>query len=474
MNTKKILMTFIAAVFALTSGCSVFKKEKQGEDLYPSYPLNNYSEILAETVKKTRTAVVSLVRKRLLESGPHSIELESFVSGVLISEDGYIITNYHNIEKRNISDISVLLLEHPERQYTLQIIKIDPVGDLALLKIEGELPFPYVSIIADSSKIKVGDTVLAIGNAKVVKRYAGNVQKGSVIKMSDYLFTDARVSNGYSGGGLFNLKGELIAIPTKLHNTAKISAAVTANQILDFLSDTPANSLINRIEASLSLMSGQIAHIADTNVPFVVQVIAKPTDEDFNAKMMKVSRIMKINLYRKGSANFQYWYPASGIIVREDGYIVTAYYQVVDHCKNIFVNVFDRDGRKTSYPARVIAYDDDFNVNLALLKIDPYEKLSFAALGHWNVQKPRIGHLVFTIGNTLHFEQSFTGGMISNFTQGLLQTDAAVNNGNLGGPLIDDNGKLIGVIIKREYNLNGVSLAVSADRVLKFIEKYIM
>ncbi|MBQ0141905.1 MAG: Do family serine endopeptidase [Prevotellaceae bacterium] len=141
-------------------------------------------------------------------------------SGVLISSDGYIVTNNHVVE--NATEIAVTL--NDSREYTARVIGLDPDTDLALLKIDGS-DFPTLTI-GDSDALKVGEWVLAVGNpfnltstvtAGIVSAKARGMgaNKGGI---ESYIQTDAAINAGNSGGALVNARGELIGINAMLYS----------------------------------------------------------------------------------------------------------------------------------------------------------------------------------------------------------------------------------------------------------------
>jgi Do/DeqQ family serine protease len=142
-----------------------------------------------------------------------------FGSGVIISPDGYIVTNYHVIE--NARSIEVVL--NDRRSFEAQLIGTDPSTDLALLKIqEKDLPFLPMG---DSDDLRVGQWVLAVGNpfnltstvtAGIVSakgRSLGALQNRNM-PIESFIQTDAAVNRGNSGGALINLRAELVGINT--------------------------------------------------------------------------------------------------------------------------------------------------------------------------------------------------------------------------------------------------------------------
>lgn len=148
-----------------------------------------------------------------------------FGSGVIISKDGYIVTNNHVIEKAD--EITVKL--NDDREMKGRIIGTDPTTDLALLKIEGD-DFPTLPI-GNSDELKVGEWVLAVGNpfnlnstvtAGIVSAKARSIgttaANGQAADIQSFIQTDAAINSGNSGGALVNAKGELVGINAMLYS----------------------------------------------------------------------------------------------------------------------------------------------------------------------------------------------------------------------------------------------------------------
>src|SRR5690554_3181738 len=138
-------------------------------------------------------------------------------SGVIISEDGYIVTNNHVI--RGASELEITLNDN--RSFPAKLIGTDSKMDIALLKIDADEKFPY-AVFADSDNIKVGEWVLAIGNpynlnstvtAGIVSAKARNLATSGI---QSFIQTDAAVNPGNSGGALVNTNGDLIGINTMI------------------------------------------------------------------------------------------------------------------------------------------------------------------------------------------------------------------------------------------------------------------
>ncbi|MBR2785764.1 MAG: trypsin-like peptidase domain-containing protein [Clostridia bacterium] len=184
-------------------------------------------------------------------------EGEAEGSGVIYSEDGYIITNYHVIQEAvNSSNSAVKVTLANKEEYEATIVGADETTDLALLKIEatGLTPAKF----ADSDKINVGEYAIAIGNP-LGKEFAGSVTVGYISAVNrtitadgrtyNVIQTDAAINPGNSGGALVNSKGEVVGI-----NTVKISDesveglgfAIPSNYALKIIEELKENGKIVR------------------------------------------------------------------------------------------------------------------------------------------------------------------------------------------------------------------------------------
>ncbi|MCO6162722.1 trypsin-like peptidase domain-containing protein [Flavobacterium sp. NRK F7] len=155
-------------------------------------------------------------------------------SGVIISEDGYIVTNNHVID--NASQLEVTL--NNNKSYKAKLIGTDSSMDIALIKIDTDEKLPYI-VFGDSENLKVGEWVLAVGNpynltstvtAGIVSAKARDLSNQG---LQSFIQTDAAVNPGNSGGALVNTRGELIGINTMISSPtgsyAGYSFAVPSN-----------------------------------------------------------------------------------------------------------------------------------------------------------------------------------------------------------------------------------------------------
>lgn len=185
--------------------------------------LNSVVHIMAIQRSKTRTVQTQpdIFDFFFGDGGPRQRQVQTpeqrgFGSGVIISKDGYIVTNNHVID--GADEITVKL--HDSRELKGRVIGTDPTSDLALVKIEGD-DFPAITV-GNSDDLKVGEWVLAVGNpfnlgstvtAGVVSAKSRGIGANQV---ESFIQTDAAINQGNSGGALVNANGELVGINAML------------------------------------------------------------------------------------------------------------------------------------------------------------------------------------------------------------------------------------------------------------------
>lgn len=221
--------------------------KRKGKNALGHEPLST-----VEIAEKTKAAVVAITTTGVRESALGMFEFQSAGSGVLISEDGYIVTNNHVIA--NATQIDVILATG--ETYRAKLVGTAPSNDIAVIKIE-EKKLPFVEI-GNSDDLKVGELAVAVGNP--LGDFHGTVTTGIIsslgrrlvlegsVELTNLIQTDAAINSGNSGGGLFNSYGELIGI-----NVAKVSSSRNAAPVeglgfaIPINTVTPiVNSLINK------------------------------------------------------------------------------------------------------------------------------------------------------------------------------------------------------------------------------------
>jgi Do/DeqQ family serine protease len=227
-------------------------------------------------------------------------------SGVIITSDGYIVTNNHVVD--NANEVEVTLNDN--RTYKAKVVGTDPSTDIALLKID-ESSLPSITF-ANSDNVNIGEWVLAVGNpfnlastvtAGIVSAKARNInilQTESAIE--SFIQTDAAVNPGNSGGALVNLNGDLIgintAIATPTGTYAGYSFAVPANIVKKVVDD-----LINYGAIQRAFMGAEISDLTsesakELNIPFSEGVIVQKVLTESAAQeggMKDKDIIVKIN-----------------------------------------------------------------------------------------------------------------------------------------------------------------------------------
>ena len=168
-------------------------------------------------------------------------------SGFVLSDDGYILTNYHVVEDSTSIKVSM----YDGSSYDAQLIGYDESNDIAVLKVDAEDLSPVV--LGDSGNLNVGDTVVAIGNplgeltfsltAGVVSALDREVTLSGNVTM-ELIQTDCAINSGNSGGALFNLYGEVIGI-----TNAKYSSSGSGASIDNIGFAIPINSVMNIVES---------------------------------------------------------------------------------------------------------------------------------------------------------------------------------------------------------------------------------
>ena len=142
-------------------------------------------------------------------------------SGVIVSSDGYIITNYHVIDNAN----SIEVTTNDNKSFNAELVGYDENSDIAILKIDNNRSFPYI-IFADSNQTKIGEWVLAVGNPfNLTSTVTAGIISAKSRDLSDFdsknqsfIQTDAAVNSGNSGGALVNINGDLIGINTAIQS----------------------------------------------------------------------------------------------------------------------------------------------------------------------------------------------------------------------------------------------------------------
>jgi Do/DeqQ family serine protease len=269
-------------------------------------------------------------------------------SGVIISDDGYIVTNNHVVE--GSSNIEVILSNN--RRYYAKLVGVDPTTDLALLKIRGR-NMPFIRY-GDSDNLSPGEWVLAVGNpfdlnstvtAGIVSAKARNIQilnDRNNLEVEAFIQTDAAVNPGNSGGALVNLRGELVGINSAIATTTGsyqgYSFAIPVSLVRKVMDD-----LLEFGQVQRGLLGVQI-----TNVDATVS----------ERRSLNVEQGVLIEHVNEGSAAENSGMKSGDIIIGIDGHVVTSVSElqewVARNRPGSEINVsFLRDGEKREVRARL-------------------------------------------------------------------------------------------------------------------------
>ncbi len=211
---------------------------------------------LAEKVKPSVVNIAPASDGQAAREGPHGSRREGpntpipgSGSGVIISKDGFILTNNHVVGDAESVEIRL----SDKTKFTGKVVGKDPDTDLALLKIEAGRALPVVPF-GDSSKIKVGQWAIAVGNPFGLDRTltigvisALGRENVNLSRYEDFIQTDASINPGNSGGPLFNVRGEVIGINTAIINFAQgIGFAIPSNMAQSVMAQLMSKGKVTR------------------------------------------------------------------------------------------------------------------------------------------------------------------------------------------------------------------------------------
>ena len=197
---------------------------------------------LASLVKKVSPSVVSIMTTQTAGQGYFQQELEGAGTGIIISSDGYVLTNKHVVSSAQSVQV---VASNGTRYENVKLVGSDPLNDIAFLKIQGVSDLPAATL-GDSGTVRVGQGVITIGNS--LGQYQNTVTSGiisglgrpvtaasdklgsQVESLTDLLQTDAAINPGNSGGPLINMAGQVIGINTAIVSDAQsIGFAIPIN-----------------------------------------------------------------------------------------------------------------------------------------------------------------------------------------------------------------------------------------------------
>lgn len=253
---KAFGLFFLVAVTALGSSYATAQffteaQERRDAEAAASVTAPDTAEVVVDRVSES---VVSIATERVgIGFFGQPVRAAGAGSGMILTADGYILTNNHVIEDAD----SVEIITSDDETYDAEVISTDPDADLAILKAEGVNDLRPV-LLGDSGAVRPGQDVFAIGNA--LGQYPNSVTKGIVSgvgrpivasglrgnlqSFEDLIQTDAAINQGNSGGPLVNAVGQVIGVNTAVAGQAQnIGFSVPINRALELIADVPEISL---------------------------------------------------------------------------------------------------------------------------------------------------------------------------------------------------------------------------------------
>ena len=277
MNKKLLLMSFMLASSLFAKNIEFEEMDKNPNRIIP----NSYSEILSfnSSIKSSINSIVNISAKKSVSSNLDNLPMQMFDdpffrkffgeeftnqfeqnrvqrslgSGVIVTKDGYIVTNNHVVE--NADEISVTIGEDPT-EYSAKLIGKDSDSDIAVIKIDSSKTLNPIKL-GDSSSLLIGDVTFAIGNPFGVGNTvtmgiisALNKDKVGINKYENYIQTDASINPGNSGGALVDSRGALIGINTAILSKSGgndgIGFAIPVDMVKDVVSKLVSDGKVVR------------------------------------------------------------------------------------------------------------------------------------------------------------------------------------------------------------------------------------
>ncbi len=280
----------VSGRMSLTSPSVAAPEDQARPTATPGAPLAGLPDLSAVAERAVRASVnISSTQQvpvdpffRMFFGGDLEMPQTSLGSGVLVSGDGYILTNSHVVQSPQ-AEIKVTLSD--DREFDATVVGVDPWTDLAVLKIavQNASPLPW----GDSSALKIAEWVLAVGNpfsfnqtvtAGIVS--AVNRHDPQLATYNDFIQTDAAINPGNSGGALVNARGELIGINTLIYSQTGgyqgVGFAIPANLAREIMEQLKTNREIVRGsigELELRTLSAPVAaRLGTTQGVFINQM----------------------------------------------------------------------------------------------------------------------------------------------------------------------------------------------------------
>ena len=322
---KKVFLLLFASVTIVAQACNGNSDKTDGTSASkvpadsPHLTLTDFTDVAAATIDgvvhiktemKQLTPMYQSFFGLLIPQGVQEQVYSAFGSGVIISADGYILTNNHVVQDAE----RIIVTLNDRRELSAKLIGTDPATDLALIKINAtDLTFiPF----GNSDEAKIGEPVLAIGNpfnltstvtSGIISAKARNVNiientRGVESPIESFIQTDAAVNSGNSGGALVNGKAELIGIVTAIASGdgfyTGYSFAIPSNLAYKVVGDLKEYGYVQRAYLGVQvteLTSSMAKEIGTTTFKGLYITRITPDYSAYNAGMREGDIILKLN-----------------------------------------------------------------------------------------------------------------------------------------------------------------------------------
>lgn len=274
---SSIIVGGIILLLGLAAGATLLSKQLSTSSPENSSPLtseydgntlntSNSENSIASVAQKVSPSVVSIVTTKQVRSFYGTTSGEGAGTGIIVSKDGYIMTNNHVIDGTS----TVSIVDHTGKTYeNVSVVGRDPLNDVAFLKVSTTDTFSPAEI-GNSATLRIGQQVVAIGNA--LGQYSNTVTSGIISgtgrpiiassgtgqaeSLTDLIQTDASINPGNSGGPLVNLSGQVIGINTAVATDANgIGFAIPVNATRGILKGVLETGKVNRAYIGVNYLS---------------------------------------------------------------------------------------------------------------------------------------------------------------------------------------------------------------------------
>jgi serine protease Do len=449
-----------------------------------------------ELVQKVAPAVVSIVTETVSYSWFwQAIPQTGAGTGIIISPDGYIVTNNHVVE--SAQKVTVTLSDGSA--FAATVVGSDPQTDLAVVKIDAS-NLDYLHFLSNSlEQLSVLAPVVAVGNALalpggptwttgVVSNLGRSIEEDTGVVLNDVIQTDAAINAGNSGGPLLDMAGQVVGINVAIASNAEnIGFAISTDTAIPVI-----KSLIEGGQIVRSSQSGSASSVESPTsvIPSGANLGSPPyVDETISTELTTTELVEKVapavvSIVTETVSYNWFWQAVpetgagTGIIISPDGYIVTNNH-VVEGAQKVTVTLSDG----SAFAATVVG--SDAQTDLAVVKIDA-SNLAYLHFLSNSLEQLNDLDPVVAVGNALALPggPTWTLGVVSNLGRSIeedtgavlndiIQTDAAINPGNSGGPLLDMAGQVVGINVAIASNAENIGFAISTDTAIPVVQSLI-